>query len=192
MLILIYRILFYTVFTKKCKVCGKPSSCNSEHKKSTRKTTRKSDKNGGLFSKSAGFKQPSVLELPFSARCMKWHNHFGSMMWHFALTCSTKKLENRMASKIQNAHFVCWKPLWRFLMQVFFHSERYKSTLSVNPSIQLAWPERLILVQLAWLWVLGIHPSDGARYKHGNDPSPDATQCFKTCRESLKWFVSSW
>jgi hypothetical protein len=34
-------------------------------------------------------------------------------------------------------------------MQVFFHSERYKSTLSVNPSIQLAWPERLILVQLA-------------------------------------------
>ena len=136
--------------------------------------------------------KPSVLELPFLARCMKWHTHFGSMMWYFALTCSTKKLENRMASKIQNAHFVCWKPLWRFLMQVFFHSERYKSTLSVNPSIQLAWPERLILVQLAWLWVLGIHPSDGARYKHGNDPSPDATQCFKTCRESLKWFVSSW
>ena len=64
--------------------------------------------------------------------------HFGSMMWYFALTCSTKKLENRMASKIQNAHFVCWKPLWRFLMQVFFI---VSATNRRSQSIQVySWP----------------------------------------------------
>ena len=31
--------------------CGKPSSCNSEHKKSTRKTTRKSEKTEVCFPK---------------------------------------------------------------------------------------------------------------------------------------------
>ena len=95
-------------------------------KKSTRKTTRKSEEMEVCFPKVPASKSHLFWS--------KWHNHFGSMMLHFALTCSTKKLENRMASKIQNAHFVGWKPHWRFLMQIFScqrisSSEPYQLTL---------------------------------------------------------------